>query len=120
LPERAAAIEKRVKAAVGAMAERYDFIGDVRGRGVLLGIEMVKDRQTRAPANEMCREAVRRCEANGLLVQARGSHARTNVIRLVPPMVCSDEEIDEGLAILDDVFSVIAKGRVRDRDLAAE
>jgi len=41
-------------------------------------------------------------------------------MRLVPPMVCSDVEIDEGLAILDDVFSVIAKGRVRDRDLAAE
>jgi 2,2-dialkylglycine decarboxylase (pyruvate) len=120
LPERAAAIEKRVKSAVGAMAERYDFIGDLRGRGVLLGIELVEDRQTRGPANEMCREAVRRCEANGLLVQARGSHARTNVIRLVPPMVCSDDEIDEGLAILDHVFADMAKSRASARDLAAE
>jgi 4-aminobutyrate aminotransferase-like enzyme len=96
LPERAAAIEERVKAAVGEMAERYDFIGDVRGRGVLLGIEMVEDRQTRAPANEMCREAVRRCEANGLLVQARGSHARSNVIRLVPPMSAATRRSTRG------------------------
>jgi 2,2-dialkylglycine decarboxylase (pyruvate) len=120
LPERAAAIEKRLKSAVGAMAERYDFIGDVRGRGVLLGIELVEDRKTHAPANEMCREAVRRCEAKGLLVQARGSHTRSNVIRLVPPMVCSDNEITEGLAILDGVFADIAKSRASARDLAAE
>jgi 4-aminobutyrate aminotransferase/(S)-3-amino-2-methylpropionate transaminase len=62
----------------------------------------VEDRETRKPANEMCREAVRRCEAKGLLVQARGSHARTNVIRLVPPMVCTDNEIDHGLTILEE------------------
>lgn len=58
LPERAAAIERRIKAAVGAIAQRYDFIGDVRGRGALLGIELVEDRQTRKPANAMCRDAV--------------------------------------------------------------
>jgi len=108
LCERAAAIERRVKTAIAAMARHYDFIGDVRGRGVLLGIELIEDRATRAPANAMCREAVRQCEARGLLVQARGSHARTNVIRLVPPMVCTDAEIDEGLAILDGVFATLA------------
>jgi 4-aminobutyrate aminotransferase-like enzyme len=102
------------------MAERYEFIGDVRGRGVLLGIELVEDRETRKPANEMCREAVRQCEAKGLLVQARGSHARTNVIRLVPPMVCTDNEIDQGLAILDEVFAGVARGRVGARNIAAE
>jgi 2,2-dialkylglycine decarboxylase (pyruvate) len=120
LPERAAAIEARVKAAVTTMAQRYDFIGDVRGRGVLLGIELVEDRETRKPANEMCREAVRRCEAKGLLVQARGSHARTNVIRLVPPMVCTDNEIDHGLTILEEVFAGVARGRVGARDIAAQ
>jgi 2,2-dialkylglycine decarboxylase (pyruvate) len=120
LPERAAAIEARAKAALGAMAERYDFIGDVRGRGVLLGIELVEDRGTRKPANEMCREAVRQCEAKGLLVQARGSHARTNVIRLVPPMVCTDAEIDQGLATLDEVFADLARHRSGTRDMAAE
>jgi 2,2-dialkylglycine decarboxylase (pyruvate) len=120
LSERAAAIETRVKTAVAAMAQRHEFIGDVRGRGVLLGIELVENRDTRQPANEMCREAVRQCEARGLLVQARGSHARSNVIRLVPPMVCTDAEIDHGLAILDDVFGSLAGDRSAARGLAAE
>lgn len=106
--------------AVTGMARRYDFLGDVRGRGVLLGIELVKDRLTREPANEICREAVRQCESKGLLVQARGSHARMNVIRLVPPMVCTDAEIDEGLGILEDVFAALARNRAAAGHLAAE
>lgn len=120
LPERAAAIETRVKAAVSAMAQRYDFIGDVRGRGVLLGIELVQDPETQKPANEMCQKAVRQCEARGLLVQARGSHARTNVIRLVPPMVSTDSEIDQGLAILDGVFAALARDRAGMHGIGAE
>jgi 2,2-dialkylglycine decarboxylase (pyruvate) len=120
LAERAAAIEVRVKAAIGAMAQRYDFIGDIRGRGVLLGVELVEDQASRNPANEMGREAVRRCEERGLLVQARGSHLRTNVIRLVPPMVSTDDEIDRGLTILDDVFDGLARDRAGTRGLAAE
>ena len=120
LPERAATIETHIKTAIGAMARRYDFIGDVRGRGVLLGIELVEHRSTKKPANEMTREAVRQCEERGLLVQARGSHARNNVIRLVPPMVSSDSEIDHGLAILEDVFASLAKSRAGAKSLAAE
>jgi 2,2-dialkylglycine decarboxylase (pyruvate) len=120
LAERAAAIEVRVKAAIGAMAQRYEFIGDIRGRGVLLGVELVEDQAARTPANEMGCEAVRRCEDRGLLVQARGSHSRTNVIRLVPPMVSSDPEIDQGLAILDDVFASLARDRAGTKGLAAE
>ena len=120
LPERAAAIETRIKVAVGEMARHYDFIGEARGRGVLLGIELVEDRMSLKPANEMCREAVRRCEERGLLVQARGSHSRNNVIRLVPPMVCSDTEIDHGLTILDEVFAGLARDRGASRGMAAE
>jgi 4-aminobutyrate aminotransferase-like enzyme len=102
------------------MARRYDFIGDVRGRGVLLGVELVEDRTTRELANEVCSEAVRQCEAKGLLVQARGSHGRTNVIRLVPPMVCTDAEIDGGLAILEDVFAALARDRSKAKSIAAK
>jgi 2,2-dialkylglycine decarboxylase (pyruvate) len=120
LPERAAAIEARVKTALAAMAQRYDFIGEVRGRGVLLGIELVEDRASLKPANQMTSEAVRQCEERGLLVQARGSHARNNVIRLVPPMVCSDAEIDHGLAILDEVFDSLARSRGAATGIAAE
>ena len=80
----------------------------------------LEDPATRKPAIEMGRETVRRCEDRGLLVQARGSHSRTNVIRLVPPMVCTDAEIDEGLAILEEVFAALARDRRRTRSIAAE
>ena len=92
----------------------------MRGRGVLLGIELIEDRATREPANAMCREAVRRCEARGLIGAGAGSHARTNVIRLVPPMVCTDAEIDEGLAILEEVFAALARDRSGARSMAAK
>ncbi len=113
LTERAVAIEQHVKAAVREMAKRYDFIDDIRGRGVLLGVELVEDRGTRTPANALTRAVISECEKRGLLVQARGSHARNNVIRLVPPMVCSDQEINHGMSILEEVFGVLARGRTK-------
>jgi 2,2-dialkylglycine decarboxylase (pyruvate) len=108
LVARAATIETRQRAALEAMARRHGFIGDIRGRGVLFGVELVLD-ERRTPANELARKVVAICQDKGLLVQARGSHGRTNVVRLVPPMVCSDAEIDEGMAILDAAFGEAAR-----------
>lgn len=106
LVARAAAIEDRIRGALTAMAKTHFCIGDIRGRGVLFGVELVKDRASREPANDLAQEVVRRCQEHGLLVQARGSHGRTNVIRLVPPMVCTDAEIDEGMAILGEALAM--------------
>lgn len=101
LVERAALIGKRMQAAIGKMAESIEEIGDIRGRGVLYGVELVKDRGTKEPASDLCRAVVAQCQNDGLLVQSRGSHGRMNVIRLVPPMVSTDAEIDRGMAILE-------------------
>lgn len=111
LVARAAAIEARMHGALEAMSRKYDLIGDIRGKGVLFGIELVSDRRTRSPANSAAQQVVQTCAQNGLLVQSRGSHGRGNVIRLVPPMVCTDAEIDEGLSILEDAI-VAAANRV--------
>lgn len=100
LVERAAAIGERMREQLQATATEYEVIGDVRGRGVLYGVELVLDRKSREPANAMGQEVVRICQENGLLVQSRGSHGRTNVIRLVPPLVCTNDEIDQGMDIL--------------------
>lgn len=104
LVERAAAIGARMQAALNEMMGEFDAIGEIRGRGVLYGVELVNDRKTRAPANELAKEVVRICEDRGLLVQGRGSHGRLNVIRLVPPMVSTDREVNEGLGILRDAL----------------
>jgi len=104
LVERAAAIGRRMQAQLEAMAKDVEAIGDIRGRGVLYGVELVQDRGSRAPADALARAVVAQCQTEGLLVQARGSHGRMNVIRLVPPMVSTDAQIDQGLSILGQVL----------------
>jgi 2,2-dialkylglycine decarboxylase (pyruvate) len=104
LVERAAAIGRRMQAQLEAMANDVEAIGDIRGRGVLYGVELVQDRGSRVPADALARAVVAQCQTEGLLVQARGSHGRMNVIRLVPPMVSTDAQIDQGLSILGQVL----------------
>jgi 2,2-dialkylglycine decarboxylase (pyruvate) len=87
LVERARLIGERMHTHLTSMAQELELIGDIRGRGVLYGVELVLDRETQAPANAQAKEVVQICQDNGLLLQARGSHGRTNVVRLVPPMV---------------------------------
>lgn len=109
LVERAAAIGVRMAKHLARIAEGNDLIGEYRGRGVLWGVELVLDRDTRAPANGSAEAAVQACQDAGLIVQARGSQNRKNVIRLVPPMVSTDAEIDEGMAILNDVLASVRR-----------
>jgi 2,2-dialkylglycine decarboxylase (pyruvate) len=104
LVERAAAIGRRMQAQLEAMTKDVEAIGDIRGRGVLYGVELVQDRGSRVPADALARAVVAQCQTEGLLVQARGSHGRMNVIRLVPPMVSTDAQIDQGLSILGQVM----------------
>jgi 2,2-dialkylglycine decarboxylase (pyruvate) len=112
LPGRAARIEARMKSAFADMAKRYEIIGDIRGRGVLLGLELVTDHETKAPANKETAEIDRRCLESGLIIQIRGTGpGRKNVFRFVPPMTTTDEEIDRGLAILDDAFKAVLRVR---------
>ena len=65
----------------------------------------------KAPASDLCRAVVAQCQNDGLLVQSRGSHGRMNVIRLVPPMVSTDAEIDRGLEILENALRVALRGQ---------
>ncbi len=109
LVARAAAIGERMQRHLRTMAQENDLIGESRGRGVLWGVELVLDRRSRAPANGSADAAVQACQDQGLLVQARGSHARKNVIRLVPPMVSSDAEIDQGMDILRTVLKSVRR-----------
>jgi 4-aminobutyrate aminotransferase-like enzyme len=69
--------------------------------------------------SRMTREAVRRSEACGLLMQASANHSRSNVLWLVPPMVSTDAEIDRGLTILDEVFDSPFCGSARPAEIAA-
>jgi 2,2-dialkylglycine decarboxylase (pyruvate) len=106
LPGRAARIEQRMKSALAEMATRYELIGDIRGRGVLLGVELVTDRERKTSANKEAAVVESRCLEAGLILQLRGTGpGRKNVLRLVPPMTTTDAEIDRALSILDDALA---------------
>lgn len=82
------------------MQERYPFIGDVRGLGLLLGIEIVRDRQTKEPVkSSVMKEVYLQCLKRGLLAMSYSPH-----IRLQPALTIDRGAASEGLAILDEVF----------------
>src|ERR1700733_1493443 len=104
MSEKAAAIERRIKAALTAMQNEIDLIGDIRGRGVLLGVELVTDRHSKTPANAVARMVADECVDRGLIFQLRGVGGALNVIRLVPPMTTSEAEVDRAMSILYDAL----------------
>ncbi|EGX55958.1 4-aminobutyrate aminotransferase [Streptomyces zinciresistens K42] len=103
LNARAKAIEATMKARLGAMAEKFDIIGDIRGRGAMIAVELVKDRATKEPHPEATAALARACHAAGLLVLTCGTYG--NVLRFLPPLVIGEDLLDEGLDIIEQAFS---------------
>lgn len=87
------------------MAGRYEIIGDIRGEGLFIGLELVKDRQTKEPAKEETLRILDECRKRGLIIGKSGQ--KTNVIRIGPPLVITDEHIDRAVSILDEVFDLL-------------
>jgi 4-aminobutyrate aminotransferase len=85
------------------LMKKFPFIGDVRGMGLVYGIEFVKDRMTKAPAPDIACEIILRCVANGLMCGKLGIYG--NVMRVAPPLVITPEQIEKSVAILETVLS---------------
>ena len=109
MPGKAAQIERWIKSAFRKMAKEFEWIGDIRGRGVLLGIELVADRRTKAPANAETQKIYDYALDKGLIFQIRGVRDLKNVIRLVPPMTSTRAEVDQAMSVLYDAFSGLKK-----------
>jgi 4-aminobutyrate aminotransferase/(S)-3-amino-2-methylpropionate transaminase len=102
LPARAARMGRRLKARLDAVAGRCRHLGDVRGMGLVMGLEFVKDKRTKQPAPELIRPIINACAARGLLVGSVGMYG--NVIRVAPPLVITEAEIDESVAIFESAL----------------
>jgi 4-aminobutyrate aminotransferase len=89
---------------VRGLMDRHPLIGDVRGRGLMVGIELVRDRRTKERATTERDALVRECFARGLLVLGAGR----NAIRLSPPLVLTKQEADVALRILDEALGRVA------------
>jgi 2,2-dialkylglycine decarboxylase (pyruvate) len=99
LPARAAAIGAHWRANMESLQQRYELIGEIRGRGVLQGIELVRDRHRKVPATKEAADIYRACLANGLMFSVRGPFK--NVLRFVPPFVTTEAELDRATEILE-------------------
>nr|WP_139058098.1 aspartate aminotransferase family protein [Tsukamurella pseudospumae] len=95
----------RLRAGLDELAGRHEAIGDVRGRGLMQGIELVVDRETKEPANELGRLVTERCYERGLHMNVVQLPGMGSIFRIAPPLTASDAEIDEGLAILDGALT---------------
>ncbi|MEV5330373.1 4-aminobutyrate--2-oxoglutarate transaminase [Nonomuraea sp. NPDC052634] len=85
-----------------ALKERFDLIGDVRGRGAMIAIELVEP-GTKEPNPAAVAEVVKRCHADGLLVLTAGTYG--NVLRFLPPLVIPEHLLEEGLGILEKAIA---------------
>jgi 4-aminobutyrate aminotransferase / (S)-3-amino-2-methylpropionate transaminase / 5-aminovalerate transaminase len=103
LVERAREIGELVRPRLDALAARHEVIGDVRGRGAMLAVELVAGRDDPTPNPAALAAVVRRCHAEGVVVLTAGTYA--NVLRLLPPLVIGDELLTEGLDVLDAAFA---------------
>jgi 2,2-dialkylglycine decarboxylase (pyruvate) len=83
------------------LQQRYEAIGDVRGDGLLLGVELVKDRETRTPFHALGAVTTARCFELGLSMNIRRRPERGSVWRIAPPLTVTTDEIDRALDILD-------------------
>jgi 2,2-dialkylglycine decarboxylase (pyruvate) len=95
----------RLRAGLLELQQRHECVGDVRGRGLLQGIELVTDRDSRAPADELGRRVTAECLALGLHMNVVQLPGMGGVFRIAPPLTVSDAELDLGLEILDQALT---------------
>ncbi|WP_439615765.1 aspartate aminotransferase family protein [Shinella sp.] len=106
-----------LREALDRLAARHSLIGNVRGRGLALGVELVTDRASREPATRQTALTVYRAFQLGLVLYYVG--VRSNVLEFTPPLTLSENQAQEGVAILDQALADVAAGRV-DESLLAE
>lgn len=95
----------RVKSHFQRLATQYDVIGDVRGLGAMVGMELVTDRQTKEPAKELTGKIASSALRNGAIFPTAGLQG--NVLRVLVSLVITDEQIDEGMRILEAAFESV-------------
>jgi 4-aminobutyrate aminotransferase len=99
------------------MSSRHRLIGEVRGAGLIIGVELVLDPVTKAPATKECAKLAIRCQQLGLLVHYVGIFS--HVIELTPPLVLTRAEAAAGLEIFEQALTDVEEGRVADSELEA-
>jgi alanine-glyoxylate transaminase/(R)-3-amino-2-methylpropionate-pyruvate transaminase len=106
LQENALKVGQHILAGLAKLQERHELIGDIRGRGLMIGVELVKNRHTREPAKAECVEILELARELGLLVGKGGLHGQT--IRIKPPLCLTLADADFLVEVLDAAFTKFA------------
>jgi 2,2-dialkylglycine decarboxylase (pyruvate) len=104
LIERASEMGGYLRANLESLQQKYEAIGEIRGKGLLLGIDLVKDRETREPHIELGQITTKRCMELGLSMNIKNRPERGSVWRIAPPLTVTKAELDKGTEILDQAL----------------
>ncbi len=107
LLQRALDLGKKIRKHFEDMQKEFELIGDVRGMGPMMAMELVKDRESKAPAADEAKALTKFCAENGLILLACGNF--NNVIRTLMPLVITDEQLERGISIVKDGFAYLSK-----------
>jgi 4-aminobutyrate aminotransferase-like enzyme len=112
LCERAMRVGRYLKEGFKSLSEQHQEIGDVRGLGLFMGVELVRDRKTRIPATEETADLIEQCKVDGILLSAEGPHH--NVLKIKPPLQFEETDADLLLGAVDRALHHIRKNRKAD------
>jgi len=104
-PAAIALVGDRLRRGLERLWEKYPLVGDVRGKGLMQGMELVLDRQTKEPAPKPVAQLFEETRARGLLIGKGGLYG--NVIRIAPPLTATAEHVDQALEILDHALAAV-------------
>src|SRR5512146_2797163 len=107
LLQNAHVVGQHFRAGLEGLKEKYPLIGDVRGMGLMQGLELVKDRQTKEPASQETNRLLDEARRAGLIIGKGGLHG--NVIRMSPPLNISKADVDEAISALDKAFAAVTQ-----------
>ncbi|WP_243646997.1 4-aminobutyrate--2-oxoglutarate transaminase [Scopulibacillus darangshiensis] len=102
LPEKAESLGQKIEAKLLDLAERHDYVGDIRRLGAMVAVEIVDHRDSKRPDKKKTADIVKFANENGLLLLSAG--LKGNVVRFLAPLVITDDELARGLAILEKAF----------------
>jgi 4-aminobutyrate aminotransferase / (S)-3-amino-2-methylpropionate transaminase / 5-aminovalerate transaminase len=102
LNDRALVIGNRIKERMSELAEKYEQIGDIRGLGAMVGVEIVQGKNDKTPNKSAVANIVKEANSKGVLLLSAGIFG--NVIRFLTPLVITDEQLEEGLDIVAECF----------------
>lgn len=106
LVHRSQAIGQTIRSRFEQLKEKFPVIGDVRGLGAMCAVELVKNEETKEPNKELTGQIVQECYRRGVIVLSAGLYG--NVLRFLSPLVITDEQLNEALDVIQDIFEELA------------